>query len=148
MDNNRMNVVAAGSGAGFASTAFFARLFDEALTLVRDSRDYIAQRGRDDSRALPPAGGLAYSVETMRLTTRMTHIMAWLLMQRAYAEGEYEDAPVEAGAMRLGGADVCLGEPVVEAELPSALAELMRRSERLFRRIQRLDDDLEGQAGG
>ena len=52
-----MNVVAAGSGAGFASTAFFARLYEEALALVRESRDYIAQRGRDDSRALPPTGG-------------------------------------------------------------------------------------------
>lgn len=142
-----MNVVAAGSGAGFASTAFFARLYEEALALVRESRDYIAQRGRDDSRALPPAGGLAYSVETMRLTTRMTHIMAWLLMQRAMSEGEYEETPPEVDAMRLGGADICLGEPVVEAELPEPLADLMRRSERMFRRIQRLDDDLVGQSG-
>ncbi len=83
----------------------------------------------------------------MRLTTRMTHIMAWLLMQRAMSEGEYEETPPEVDAMRLGGADICLGEPVVEAELPEPLADLMRRSERMFRRIQRLDDDLVGQSG-
>lgn len=142
-----MNGAVAGSGDGFASTAFFMRLYDEALALVRESRDYIAITGREDSRGLAPAGGLAYSVETMRLTTRMTHIMAWLLMQRALAEGDLEPAQLEGDALRLGGADVCLGEPVVEAELPSALAELMRRSERLFRRIQRLDDDLIGQQG-
>lgn len=127
------------TGEGFASTAFFARLYDEALALVRETRDYVAARGRDESRALPPAGGLAYSVETMRLTTRLTHIMAWLLMQRALAEGElaHDDA---AADLRLGGADICLGEQPLEAELPAALADLMRRSERLFRRIQRLDD--------
>lgn len=128
------------TGAGFATTAFFARLYDEALALVRETRDYVASRGRDESRALPPAGGLAFSVETMRLTTRLTHIMAWLLMQRALAEGELSPAQIEGAQMRLGGVDVCLGKPPLETDLPAALHDLLRRSERLFRRIQRLDD--------
>ena len=70
----------------------------------------------------------------------MTHIMAWLLAQRAAHEGELSVAELQSDSWRLGGHTVCLGEPAMDPEeLPPYLRDLMRRSEALFRRVSRLD---------
>jgi regulator of CtrA degradation len=89
---------------------------------------------------MQPEFQLHFSAETMRLTSRMTHIMAWLLAQRAAHEGELTVEELKSESWRLGGHTVCLGESSIEPEeLPPYLRDLLRRSEALFRRISRLD---------
>ncbi|MDP6566115.1 MAG: DUF1465 family protein [Alphaproteobacteria bacterium] len=122
-------------------TAFFSRTFDEAMALTREARDYLRDYGDEDSRSLEPAVGLHFAVETMRLTARLTNIVAWLLAQRAVHQGELSREELREEAWRLGAQDVCLGEPPVDPEaLPPYLCDLLRRSERLFQRIARLDE--------
>lgn len=124
-----------------APTAFFTRTFDEALALTGEARDYLEQYGEEDLRQLPDDVGVHFSVETTRLTARLTNIMAWLLVQRAAHEGEIGYDELRRDEWRLGGVDVCTAPAGVDVErLPPLLGDLLRRSENLFRRIARLDE--------
>ena len=85
----------------------------------------------------------------MRLTSRLTNMMAWLLVQRAVHQGELTREEFrDDDSWRLGGAEICLQEPEVDPELlPPYLYDLLRRSERLYSRIARLDGMVAAEAG-
>jgi regulator of CtrA degradation len=125
---------------GSGTVAFFGRTYDEALDLTREARDYIAGNiGRDRSNQSADTR-LVSSCEEMRLTARMTQIMAWLLLQRAIHEGEVPRSEALKEENRLSGQDTCLGGPVIEdVNLSPRLQELMSRSRALYERVQRLD---------
>ena len=77
------------SGGGLVETTFFGRTYDEALQLVTEARDYFVNNvGTDRSNGVSIAHRLTYDCETLRLSTRLTQVMAWLFMQRAVHEGE------------------------------------------------------------
>ena len=85
---------------------YFTALHDEAFSLLVESRDYIAKVLAQ--RLLDQSGYLDVTLETMRLTTRLTQVMAWILAQRAVHS---EDLTPEEGASRaypLSGQAVCL----------------------------------------
>ncbi len=143
MDSNETS-----SSATVAPTAFFGRTFDEALALTREARDYLRDYGEDESLELTVEVAAHFSVETMRLTARLTNMMAWLLVQRAVHQGELTREEVREDSWRLGGADVCLQEAEIDMELlPPYLSDLLRRSERLYSRIARLDGMVAAEAG-
>ena len=74
-----------------ANTAFFGRTFEEALALVIEARDYVAGRLAFDRETVGIAEQLVCDCETLRLTSRLTHVMAWLLIQRAIHAGGGQD---------------------------------------------------------
>ena len=126
---------------GLPATTFFSRTFDEALGLVVEARNYLAGKGDVERLELDPAASLLYSCESLRLTTRLTQIMAWLLVQRAVHEGEVSRERAREPGYRLGARDVCLGDTGIDlSDLPRGLRSLLERSERLYRRIDRLDE--------
>ena len=124
---------------GFAATAFFSKTYGEAHALLYDARHYLqlmelAKRSR---RAV----ALLHGRETMRLTARLTHIMAWLLAQRAVAAREITPEEARGGAYRLGGQGVCLDVGAENSSaLPDRLRALLRRSRTLYQRVARLDE--------
>ncbi|MBT6911074.1 MAG: DUF1465 family protein [Rhodospirillaceae bacterium] len=123
-----------------AAPAFFGRTFDEALALTREARDYLRDYGEEESRELSIDIAANFSVEIMRLTARLTNMMAWLLVQRAVHQGELTREEVREDDWRLGGAEICLADGEIDPEqLPPYLGDLLRRSERLYSRIARLD---------
>ena len=143
-----MNSTESSPAATPAPTAFFGRTFDEALALTREARDYLRDYGEEESRELTADIAPQYSVEIMRLTSRMTNMMAWLLVQRAVHQGELTRQEVREDNWRLGGSDICLRDGAVDPELlPPYLCDLLRRSERLYRRIARLDDMVANETG-
>lgn len=116
-------------------TAFFARTYEEALALAVDARDHMARV------RVPPdlQDRKAEIVAGLRLTARVTHMMAWLLDQRAVHAGE-----IDAGAAARRGAPladnaVCLAEDDA-FRLEPGLASLMVRSRKLYVRVARLDE--------
>lgn len=125
----------------FAATAFFKRTYEEAHELLRESRDWLKLQAGPAARGLEPAAALVFAHETLRLTTRLTQVMAWLLAQRAAHAGEFDPAELREETWRLGARGLCL-EPAPDAAeaLPPALRALMARSEALYARIARLDD--------
>ena len=87
--------------------------------------------GIDDMR-------IALSIEGLRTTTRVMHVLAWLLNQRAYLEGE-----LSRNQMRRHGAlaDERPSDPEqLEHLLPETRA-LIGESEELYERVARLDAD-------
>jgi len=76
----------------------------------------------------------------MRLTSRLTQVMAWLMAQRAVQEGEIEEDDFVEDRYRLEGHDVCLKRTIENMDdMPDQLNDLMQRSYELYRRIMRLD---------
>jgi len=73
------------TGLNHRSASLAAR---EALALTREVRDYLRDYGEVDSRDLAVETAAHYSLETMRLTSRLTNMMTWLLVQRAVHRGD------------------------------------------------------------
>ena len=63
-------------------------LYTEALVLADEVRAVFAQGLGEEHRAQDDLTKLTFSSEGLKATTRMMHILAWLLNQRAYFAGE------------------------------------------------------------
>lgn len=122
------------------SIAFLDGTYEEALELTREARDYFAVQEQSDSTKLAPTARLVSSCEAMRLTARLTQVMAWLLVQQAVHAGEMSRQEAAAERFRLGGQKVCAkADPVAGDYLPPRLAELLGESHTLYTRVARLD---------
>jgi regulator of CtrA degradation len=123
------------------ATRFFGKTYDETMTLLVASRDYLANAQPADATGLKPIERLRVNCEAMRLTTRLTQIMAWLLAQRAVFEGEMTREMASSEEFRLAADDVCLAETETDTVvLPPRLCELLDESRRLYVRVARLDE--------
>ena len=129
----------------FAGSAMFDRTFDEGMALVEETARYLDGRGRDEARDLPRKAAMLYAGESMRVTTRLMQAASWLLVQRAVHDGDMDVEDAQGDRYRLGSKEICLGgrEEGIEL-LPPTLRDLLERSDNLYRRIARLDDDLFG----
>lgn len=122
-------------------TAFFHRTYDETMALLIEARNYIAYHEATDQKKLAPHTRLQVSYESMRVTSRLTQVMAWLLAQKAVHAGELTREQVATEEYALSGGDICLDPSGPDnEELPAGLRSLLDRSYRLYVRVSRLDD--------
>ncbi len=113
------------------------------MDLMVEARNYMAYVERRERERAGVVVGLRMSCEAMRVTSRLTQVMAWLMVQRAVHDGEIpvEDALAEAN--RLSGGDVCMDESFAQDEnLPGGLRSLLDRSYRLYVRVVRLEQQM------
>jgi regulator of CtrA degradation len=112
-------------------------LYVEAMVLADEARSYFDTQGRDDRLELAPIDRVGFSCESLKVTTRLMHVIAWLLTQRAVAAGELSRAQAGDAERRLGEA------PQTDRDLyrrmPQSAAELVRASEELYDRVSRID---------
>ncbi|WP_114394380.1 DUF1465 family protein [Oleisolibacter albus] len=121
-------------------TAFFNRLYDETMALLVEARNYVAYQEASDQRSLPPAVRLQVSYESMRVTSRLTQVMAWLLAQKAVHAGELTQAQAVGEEFALSGGSVCSDPAGADNEvLPMGLRSLLERSHSLYMRVERLE---------
>ena len=132
--------------AAEVSPAFFGRTYDEALGLLVEARNYVAVKELRAQPVLSPSDRLVLCCETMRLTTRLTHIMAWLLAQRAVHAGEITLADSAEEPYALGGAKTCLTVIEIDELGDRWLSTLLDRSHRLYVRVSRLDEMVKREA--
>ncbi len=113
-------------------------LYVDAMVLADEARAYFDEGGRADREALDPMARVGFSCESLKVTTRLMHIIAWLLTQRAVDAGEM--APREAldPSRRLGPAPVSDAQAVLA--LPDQALALVEASVELYRRVARLDE--------
>ncbi len=112
-------------------------LYVEAMVLADEARSYFDTAGRDDRLSLDPLDRVGFSCESLKVTTRLMHVIAWLLTQRAVTAGELSRDQAGMAERRLGtAADT---DEALLARLPGAAVELIRASEELYGRVSRLD---------
>ena len=112
-------------------------LYSEALVLADDVRAVFALGTREPEVGEDASARLALSTEGLKTTTRMMHILAWLLNQRAFFSGELTENQVR----RHGGLPKDRpADPEALAALEPATRELIAETEALHRRIARLDE--------
>ena len=109
----------------------------EAMLLADEARGYFDEAGRAEREALEPLTRVTYSCESLKVTTRLMHVIAWLLTQRAVAAGELRPRDALDPSPRLGEAPAT--EPAVLDGLPERARALIAASADLHRRIARLD---------
>ena len=127
----------------FGGSELFMRTFEEGMAMVEETAAYLDGQGRTDSRDLPRTVALAYAGESMRLTTRLMQVASWLLIQRSVFDGEMSREDAASDKYRLGSKEICRGAAIEGADkLPAKLLDLLSRSERLYDRVERLDDQL------
>ena len=125
-----------------APTAFFNKTYEEAMDLLVEMRDYVAYTQPRDRSGLSPVESARLCGATLRVTARLTQIMAWLLAQKAVHAGEIDTADAVARHRPLAAIAICMSDERAEevAGLPSYFRDIVDRSHRLYVRVARLDD--------
>ena len=116
-------------------------LYVEAMLLADEARGYFDQVGRDERDMLEAINRVAFSCESLKVTTRLMHIIAWLLTQRAVDAGELAPGDALSPSRRLGTAPETDAD--VLAAMPPQCATIMLTSIDLHRRVARLDGALD-----
>ncbi len=113
-------------------------LYTEAMLLADEARSYFDDAGRDDRNLLDPFARVSFACESLKVTTRIMHIVAWLLTQRAVESGEIPGHEGKRPERRLGHAQA--SNPEVVETLPDAARRLIAASSDLYDRIKRIDE--------
>lgn len=113
-------------------------LYTEAMLLADEARSYFDEAGRDERQLLEPFARVGFACESLKVTTRIMHIVAWLLTQRAIESGEIPSVEGRRPERRLGNAQE--SDAAVLAQLPPAAQRLIGASADLYARIRRIDE--------
>ncbi|MCA1654665.1 MAG: DUF1465 family protein, partial [Sphingomicrobium sp.] len=92
------------SGEARITPRLIDALYTEAMLLADEARGYFDDAGRDDRLTLEPFARVGFACESLKVTTRIMHIVAWLLTQRAIEGGEIRAAAGRRPERRLGHA--------------------------------------------
>src|SRR5687767_15671787 len=90
-------------------------LYTEAMLLADEARAYFDETGRDERNTLEPFARVGFACESLKVTTRIMHIVAWLLTQRAVETGEIAERDGRRPERRLGHASD--SDPLVVEQL-------------------------------
>jgi len=113
-------------------------LYTEAMLLADEARAYFDEAGREERNTLEPFARVGFACESLKVTTRIMHIVAWLLTQRAVESGEIHSADGRRPERRLGHATD--SDPLVVGQLPPTAQRLVTASADLYSRVARLDE--------
>jgi regulator of CtrA degradation len=113
-------------------------LYTEAMLLADEARSYFDDAGRDERQMLDPFARVGFACESLKVTTRIMHIVAWLLTQRAIESGEIASIEGRRPERRLGNAQD--SDPVIVEELPQSARQLIQASAELYARVKRIDE--------
>jgi regulator of CtrA degradation len=132
----------------FTTSPQFSRLFQEGMSLIEQTADYLDGPGRIEAKQLTPPASLAFSTESMQLTTRLMQVASWLLLRRAVANGEISPADAHTHRRRVRLQPRSGAYPEGFAGLPDTLKQLVTTSDTLHDRVLRLDRLLSDGAAG
>lgn len=114
-------------------------LYTEAMILADEARAYFDEAGRAERSTLDPFVRVGFACESLKVTTRVMHIVAWLLTQRAVESGEIMPGSERRPERRLGHA--ADSDPAVIIQLPPIAQRLVGASTDLYSRVRRLDEE-------
>jgi regulator of CtrA degradation len=105
-------------------------LYVDAMILADEARHYAQFQSPSDVAALDPLTGVLVACESLRLTTRLTHLLGWLLSRRPEAA---DDLPQDR---LMPIADTAAD---IRRTLPDQARVLIATGEALYRRAEALD---------
>lgn len=121
-------------------------LYTEAMVLADEVRAYFDHQGREDREGLDPVARVTLSCESLKITTRLMHVLAWLLTERAIELGQMEADEAAASARRLG--DAAPSDAGSVEGLPAPAIALIDASQDLYARVRRLEAEVPEAASG
>ena len=113
-------------------------LYVEAMVLADEARAYFDGPGVEDRELLDVIQRLSFVCESLKVTTRMMHVIAWLLNQKAWRRGEIDAEAMEHDRHRLG--EVAPSDEESLDVMPVRAATLVRGSLSLYDRVWRLQE--------
>ncbi|MBN9525010.1 MAG: DUF1465 family protein [Alphaproteobacteria bacterium] len=118
-------------------SVFVDRLYNETMVLLEDARDYAAVGEPRDRHQLSRSDACLLTIESMRTTSRLVSVMAWVLARKA---AEEEEAAAAAGHEPLMVNDHHVA-PIDDPGnvLPMRFVRIARRAHDLFARVHRID---------
>jgi regulator of CtrA degradation len=116
-------------------------LYVEAMVLADEARAYFDDHGRTDRELLDPIVRVSFSCESLKVTTRLMHVVAWLLTRRAVEAGEIDMLEARSSSRRLGIAPA--SEAAAIDQLPASARALVDASADLYARVARLDLEID-----
>lgn len=113
-------------------------LYTEAMILADEARSYF---DRDQMTVnLSPEISVAFSCESLKVTTRLMHSIAWLLNQKALLAGEISQYDSLTDARDLGYSPA--SDSFQVERFPEEARTLIAASEDLYFRLQRLSQKM------
>lgn len=119
-------------------------LYLEAMVMADEARAYFDHPDMSHAELQDPLRRVSFACESLKVTTRLMHIIAWLLSQRAWQRGEISDADLMDEKYRLGRATE--SDPDIAAVFPFAARALIDASQELYGRVARLQDRMDHMA--
>jgi regulator of CtrA degradation len=113
-------------------------LYTEAMVLADEARTYFDRSGREERLALDPLVRVGFSCESLKVTTRLMHVIAWLLTQRAVSAGELTLDQASRPERQLG--DAVESDEDLLRQLPESARKLIQSSRELYERVQRVSE--------
>jgi len=112
-------------------------LYTESMVLADEARAYFDEMGRGERDTLDAMTRVVFSCESLKVTTRLMHVIAWLLTQRAVDAGELPERDALDPSRRLGTAPET--DSASFDAMPPAAQKLIATSQDLYRRVARID---------
>ena len=124
-----------------AKPNLLTNIYREAMDLMDQARAYAQQNGPMDFMSASVDVGLVLAMETTRISSRLTQVIAWYLTQNAYLEDNLtlEEAREEVNRLEYVG-ELAKREAEADPTLPQELLRLLKASHDLYARVCRLDD--------
>lgn len=115
-------------------------LYVEAMVMADEARAYFDSQGDTDRDSLDIMVRVSFSCESLKVTTRLMHVIAWLLTQRAVRNGELRHSDLADPRHQLG--EAAKSDPDVVARFPFAARALIDASQDLYDRVARLQNSM------
>jgi regulator of CtrA degradation len=116
-------------------------LYTEAMVLADEARSYFDRDTMNGTVA--PAISVAFSCESLKVTTRLMHSIAWLLNQKALRAGELSEHDASSESRNLGYAPA--SDDLLTPHFPEDAQQIIRASEDLYYRLERINNGLRRQ---
>ncbi|EKE09205.1 MAG: hypothetical protein ACD_16C00205G0001 [uncultured bacterium] len=123
------------------SLAFIDSKIDKAQRLLGATHDYIKWQAPKDMNNMEPPLTFLLSSESMRVTVRLTQIIAWLMLQKAVLEEEVSREEILSETCKILQGEECLdAESEENKDIPPRLRELLKESRLFYVSVLRLDN--------
>ncbi len=109
--------------------------------MADEARAYFDRQGAADKDRYDTMTRLSFTCESLKVTTRLMHVIAWLMTQKAWLRGEIRTGALGDPKYRLGPAAETDG--AVLAIMPDTARQLVEGSQLLYDRVLRLQGKMD-----